>query len=118
MNARRRWAEWMMIQAGGPVPRYGSPEWLALPEGDRRKVAAVIVAAECWAREADELEDRLRVEIEFSRIAHKLIEDAEYVARRDAHRAEWKRTNDKILRAKRAATVRREIYGDDYGRSA
>lgn len=118
MNARRRWAERMLIQAGTPVPRYGSPEWLALPEGDRRKVAAVIVAAECWAREADEIEDRLRVEIEFSRIAHKLIDDAEYVARRDAHRAEWKQTNDGIIRAKRAAAARREIYGDGYGRPA
>ena len=118
MNARRRWAERMLIQAGTPVPRYGSADWLALPEGDRRKVAAVIVAAECWAREADELEDRLRVEVEFSRIAHKWAEDAEYVARRDAHRAEWKKANDGIIRSKRAGAARRETYGDDYGRPA
>lgn len=118
MNARERWAQRMLAAAERPLPRYGSPEWLALPEGDRRKVAAVIVAAECWARESDQLEERLRVEVEFSRIAHKLIEDAEYVARRDAHRAEWKQANDGIIRARRAKDARREIYGDGYGRPA
>ena len=118
MNARRRWAERMMIAAGTPVPRYGSPEWLALPEGDRRKVAAVIVAAECWAREADELEERLWIEVTFAQIAHKVTEDAEYVARRDAHRAEWKRSNEASRRAEQARDARREIYGEDYGRPA
>ena len=118
MNARQRWAQRMIAAAGTPLPRYGSPEWLELPEGDRRKVAAVIVAAECWAREADELEERLRVEVEFSRIAHKLIDDAEYVARRDAHRAEWKARNAAIKRVDQARAARREVYGDGYGRTA
>lgn len=89
MNARVSWAARLIGAAMKPIPRYGSPEWLALPEGSPAKVAAVVVAAECWARDADELEERLRAEVELSRAAHKADEDAEYVARRDAHRESW-----------------------------
>ena len=79
----------MLTGCPRPIPGYGSPEWLALPDGDRRKVAGVVVAAECWAREADELEDRLRLEVEALQRAHKAAEDADYCARRDAHRESW-----------------------------
>lgn len=82
---RSRWARRMIDAVGEPVPAYGSEEWLALPEGDRRKVAAVVVAAECWATDLDDLADRLRLEFE----AHKRAEDAAYVARWQAHRTEW-----------------------------
>lgn len=30
------------------IPRYGSPEWDALPEMDPRRAASVVLAAECW----------------------------------------------------------------------
>jgi hypothetical protein len=33
----------------GPVPRFGSPEWEALPSSDPRFVASVALAAECWS---------------------------------------------------------------------
>lgn len=38
----------ILARAERPIPRYGSDEWIELPENDLRRVAAVIVAAECW----------------------------------------------------------------------
>ena len=35
----------------GEIPRYGTPEWEALPSGDPRLFAAVVIAAECWRRD-------------------------------------------------------------------
>jgi hypothetical protein len=64
----------MIRAANGPVPRYGSPEWHALPETDRRRVAAVVVAAECWAQQLDFLEPRLRAEVAAGRAEHERIE--------------------------------------------
>lgn len=89
IHARRRWAYRMMSRCDSPPPAYGTSEWLALPEGSVEKVSAVIRAAECWARDGDELENRLRIEIELAREAFTADDDAEYVARRDAHRAEF-----------------------------
>lgn len=36
----------LLADVDGPVPEYGSMEWVQLPPGDPRKVAAVIAAAE------------------------------------------------------------------------
>lgn len=80
----------MIEAAGGPIPPYGSQEWLALPEGNRRKVAAVVVAAESWARDGDELAERLAREVEEQRRAEKRSEDAEYVTEYVSHRKEWR----------------------------
>lgn len=89
MNARIEWAARLICAAEKPIPRYGDPAWHRLPEGSPAKVAAVVIAAECYAREADELEDRLRAEIEMSRAAFKADEDRDYCSRRDAHRESW-----------------------------
>lgn len=90
-TARRRWAAGMIAKAAGlGIPTYGSPEWLALPEGNLAKVAAVVRAAECHARAGDELEDQLRAEVEELRRAHKRNEDAEYAAGIATHREKWK----------------------------
>ncbi|MFJ4623071.1 DUF2742 domain-containing protein [Streptomyces sp. NPDC088812] len=35
-------------------PRYGAPEWQQLPNGDPRKAAAMIAAAEMWRKFGDE----------------------------------------------------------------
>lgn len=87
---RRHWA-FARIHAGGQgVPRYGSDDWLALADTDPRKVASVVVAAECWAREADDLVERLRLEVELSQRAFKATDDALYVARKEAHKKEWR----------------------------
>ena len=88
-EARRSWVRSMLADVPRPIPKFGSPQWLALPDGDRRKVAGVVVAAESYARDADELEDRLRAEVDALRLADKRADDAEYVARRDAHRESW-----------------------------
>jgi hypothetical protein len=87
-TARRAWARVLIRRAQDP-PRYGSPEWLALDDTDRAKIAAVVAAAECWAQEADDLEDRLRRELVARWHAEKQAEDAEYVAATREHRAQW-----------------------------
>lgn len=79
MNARREWAA-RLIAAAPAAPSYGSPEWLSLPEGSPAKVAAVVRAAECWAVDGDELEDRLRREVLALSRANKRAEDADYIA--------------------------------------
>lgn len=38
----------ILARAARPIPRYGSTEWMGLPENDLRRVASVIVAAEAW----------------------------------------------------------------------
>lgn len=47
-------AEWSaaVIARGlavGPLPRFGSSEWAALPTTDPRFIASVALAAECWS---------------------------------------------------------------------
>jgi hypothetical protein len=79
VSARQEWAQCLISRHPSP-PAYGSPEWLALPESHPAKIAAVVVAAECWARDGDELEYRLRSEVLALSRANKLAEDAEYVA--------------------------------------
>lgn len=87
--ARRAWAYRLISRVATPPPVFGSAKWLALPDGDHAKVAAVVISAECWARGADELCDSLAAEVEAARAAHKLTEDAEYQARAAAHRKAW-----------------------------
>jgi hypothetical protein len=79
VNARQAWAQ-HLINAAPDAPRYGSPEWLALPESHPAKIAAVVVAAESWARDGDDLEERLRREVLALSRAYMQAEDAEYVA--------------------------------------
>jgi len=42
------------------IPSYGSARWHALPETDRRRIAAVVAAAEYWVAGKDDLIERLR----------------------------------------------------------
>ena len=88
MNARQEWA-WHLLAAAPDAPSYGSPEWLALPEGSPAKVAAVVRAAECWAVDGDELEGRLRTEVLALTRANKQAEDAEYVAGCESWAKTW-----------------------------
>lgn len=87
---RRRWARSLIRKAQSPPPSYGSSEWLALPEGSAEKIAAVVVAAECWVLDADDLEDRLHQELADERHAFKRAEDEDYQARAQAHRQQWR----------------------------
>ncbi len=43
-----RWARALIEAADGPIPPYGSAEWSALPDDNRTKVAATVLAAESW----------------------------------------------------------------------
>lgn len=80
MKARQQWARHLIERHPNP-PTYGSPEWLALPESHPAKISAVVVAAESWAMDGDELEERLRREILALSRANKHAEDADYVVR-------------------------------------
>ena len=86
---RRRWAQSLIRKAPNP-PRYGSPAWLALPEGSPGKIASVVVAAEAWALDDDDVEARLHRLLEDERRAFKQAEDADYQARAADHRKQWK----------------------------
>lgn len=68
---------------------YGSPEWCQLNPADPMRLAAVFVAAESWASQADTLVEDLRAEVASLSRAHKRLEDAEYVARAASHREQW-----------------------------
>lgn len=59
------WAGALIDSADGPIPRYGTPEWAALPETSRAKVAACVIAAEAWRSYWDprEVATRTRLEI-------------------------------------------------------
>jgi hypothetical protein len=63
------WAQARIDAAGAPIPAYGSADWAALPDDSRTKIAAVIVAAECWRTSTDPawLAWRLRAELSHSR---------------------------------------------------
>lgn len=87
-QARQEWAKALLGRATGPVPAYGTAEWLALPDGPA-KVAAVVRAAECWAREADDLEARLRYELWWDWMREKRAQDAARIEQIEAHRAQW-----------------------------
>ncbi|MCF6507380.1 hypothetical protein E9549_08160 [Blastococcus sp. MG754426] len=58
------WASALIQAAGQPIPDYGSAEWAALPDGSRAKVAACVIAAECWRTYTDPAEVALRLRIE------------------------------------------------------
>jgi hypothetical protein len=78
MSASSERVDWVkaFIRRGrvrGTVPRYGSLLWCRLPEDDPRKVAAVCIAAECWAIECDPQTIREQLENELS--AQRWLED-------------------------------------------
>ena len=84
---RMEWAR-RYIAAAPDAPAYGTPEWLALPDGPE-KVAAVVRAAECWATEGDDLEHRLAAELEALRRHDKAAEDAAFHEAATSHRKHW-----------------------------
>jgi len=59
-SRRRRWAYSLIGKAASPPPPYGSAAWLALPEGSAEKIASVVVAAEAWAVDGDDIPERMR----------------------------------------------------------
>lgn len=59
---RRGWASAHIRDAKsrGPIPRYGDHAWHQLTATDPRRWAAIIIAAECWASDGDDIPGRLR----------------------------------------------------------
>ncbi len=112
VDSRRRWAYLMIQRCTTPPPSYGSVEWLALPEGSPAKVAAVIIAAEAWASTGDELEAEMRIELDLAWRAHKAAEDAEYLARAQAHRDEWSHLGRRGVPSGRAFADAPEFRGE------
>lgn len=78
VRQRQAWARRMIRAATGPIPCYGSRTWAALPETDRRRVAAVVVAAEAWQQQCDELPGRLGQEIATMRAEQQQHEAASF----------------------------------------
>lgn len=76
---RRYWAQ-QLLDAGEGYPVYGSPDWNVLQLDDPRRVASCVHAAEIYTRDwYDDLESRLRTEVEQMRVAHKHAEDLDYL---------------------------------------
>ncbi len=84
--ARKRWAYGLLRKCKIPAPQYGSSDWLALPLADPARIAAVVIAAECWAIDDDDPEARLSTELDSLRHAFKQADDEEYRARAEEHR--------------------------------
>ena len=64
--ARHAWVKTMVAtipDQPANLPTYGSPHWAALADDDPRKLAAAVIAAECWATDLDELPTRLHDEL-------------------------------------------------------
>lgn len=77
MNPRERRQQWarQRIRAARYAPRYGSLEWLDMSDADERKLAGLVVAAECWASTGDDLATLLGVEV------RELVADEEFRTR-------------------------------------
>ncbi len=86
---RRAWAYRFIARVQTPPPEYGSPAWVALPDSDPRKVAAVVIAAEALVYDQSNWLERQRLEIEAGWRAHKAAEDAQFHARATEHRESW-----------------------------
>ncbi|MFG1621185.1 DUF2742 domain-containing protein [Kribbella sp. NPDC049227] len=80
IRARRDWAKAMVARINDR-PTYGTPRWAALADDDPRKLAAAVIAAECWATALDELPDRVRRDLDTLRTAHEAAEQADWDAR-------------------------------------
>jgi hypothetical protein len=115
---RKRWALGLIRRAPYP-PSYGSAAWLALADNAPAKVSAVVVAAECWATDRDNLAENLRRELDETRWVGKQLEDAEYLAAYRAHRQRWRSTpflDPRLSQVERVADARRPRPGDHPGR--
>jgi len=87
---RRRWAYSLIRRSMSPVPTYGSQAWIELPEGSAEKIASVVVAAEAWAMDGDDLVDDLHRELDERRRIDKALDDDDYQARAADHRKRWR----------------------------
>lgn len=80
--SRRTWAEHLIRRgsAVGELPRYGSPAWSALPDLHPQKIAACVLAAECWHDHVTRLPERLHDEVMAAQQVQQAAEDASFAA--------------------------------------
>jgi hypothetical protein len=115
---RRRWA-YSLISRAAQTPPYGSANWHSLPEGSAERIAAVVIAAEAWAMDAEDISTRLAAELDSAYAAHKRAEDAAYAERAAAGRAAAPKPGGKSFVERRAAQLAEVASraGDYAGRS-
>lgn len=89
IEKRKAWARALVARCKTTPPQYGTAEWFALPEGSPAKVAGVVIAAEAWTSDGDNLADNLERELDDRRRVDKMLEDAEYHAASSEHRRHW-----------------------------
>ncbi|WP_261562319.1 hypothetical protein [Frankia tisae] len=79
-----RWARAAIAAARrtGPIPQYGSAGWLALPDDDPRRTAAVLIAAEAWRLDSAPAWIRARLTAEFDGAHQAAIAEFEDMWRR------------------------------------
>lgn len=129
--ARRDWARRHITNVPAAVaataPAYGTAQWAELDDSDPAKLAAAIIAAECWATDLEELPARLRVELEAARAAFEaawearwafLFRDAVKVAHAAATPAAFRlRAHYAKTQAQRIAEARKPRPTDRYPRT-
>ncbi|MEV6286468.1 DUF2742 domain-containing protein [Kribbella sp. NPDC051770] len=93
-HERTSWAKTMVAHITDR-PRYGSPEWARLADTDPRKLAAAIVAAECWATTRDDLPTRLAAELD----AHRAAEQTAWEQWRGDHAGEHAAMAKRMVRS-------------------
>ena len=103
VRRRREWARATVrrLSQGLDLPGYGTPEWLDWP-GDpavahRARFAALVVAAECWERDGDELLHRVAAEAEADRdVFERLVAWLEWPAAVDIARTAIKTQTERV----------------------
>lgn len=104
------WAAALIKAADGAIPEYGSPEWAALPDDSRVKVASCVLAAEAlrtWMLPEEQYR-RLRAELEYEEPA---IWSAEVVAavHRVANRPSFAELSERRGEPEKAARAREHV---------
>ncbi len=87
--ACREWSYRFVRKCSTPVPRFGSPEWLALAEGTPAKVASTTIAAVAWLSDCVNAPANLARELDQRRRLDKAQEDARYSTDAADHRHRW-----------------------------
>ncbi|MGW7684863.1 hypothetical protein ACWGID_29255 [Kribbella sp. NPDC054772] len=119
-TARRAWATAMVAHITDRTtnPAYGSPRWAALADDDPHKLAAAVIAAECWATDTDDIPNRVRRELDALHQAEERhraqqFEQATAIARAAATRAAFTlRAHYAKTQAERITEARRPRPGD------
>lgn len=111
--APEQWARFLIrrgreCNGDAPLPAYGSPAWSSAPQAV--KVAATVVAAECWRRSGEP--EVIRAEVQDRRAAAEKIAGEEFAAMAaKVRRTASTPTHDELMRRRvQAGAVRPGDY--------